>query len=48
MRKSLLARRGPQAIEQFPGTVLETWSRRCVTCHHEHDDYAADEGEMKE
>jgi predicted CXXCH cytochrome family protein len=48
-RKSfLLAQGGPKAVKEFDGVVLETWSRRCVTCHHEHDDYSADEGEMKE
>jgi hypothetical protein len=47
VRKSVLARQGEAAVKAFPGTVLETWSRRCVTCHHEHSDYAADEGEVK-
>jgi hypothetical protein len=62
-RKSYVARSSPAAkkrFEQLQGGELETWSRSCVKCHHEHgsrppeknakpgEAYDFDEGEIKE
>jgi hypothetical protein len=49
-----------KAFDTLQGALLDTWSRRCVTCHHEHgsrppeknakpgEAYDVDEGEIKE
>jgi hypothetical protein len=62
-RKRFYARQDAAARRKFDalqGAVLDTWSRRCVTCHHEHgsrppeknarpgEAYDVDEGEIKE